>query len=92
MSSNAISIVQKKFSFKAFDAVFGKIGRHASVEIEMFPSFFVWHVGDCPVNNTDTKSFDFALYCIYAKVLNFSKSSSLIIGVRLSISHLFQIQ
>jgi hypothetical protein len=64
----------KKSLFRSFNALFGKIGHRASADVivhlvksKCFP-IFLYALEACPVNKTETKSFDFALFRIYAKV------------------------
>ena len=60
--------------FRSFNALFGKIGHRASADVivhllksKCFP-IFLYALEACPVNKTETKSFEFALFRIYAKV------------------------
>ena len=70
----------KKKLFRTFNAVFGKIGKFASaaVILHMFqfkclPSL-LYGLEACPVNITESKSFEFALFRVYCKIFgSFSK-------------------
>jgi hypothetical protein len=70
----------KKSFYKSFNAIFGKIGRHASAEVvihllkvKCLP-IILYGLNACPVNATDTKSLDFAIFKILAKIFQtFSK-------------------
>jgi hypothetical protein len=71
---------EKKSLFKSFNAIFGKIGRFASTEVvihllktKCLPTL-LYALNACPINLTEYKSFDFALFRILAKVFStFSK-------------------
>ena len=58
----------------SFDGVFGKIGHRASADVivHLFKTkclpIFLYAMEACPVNTTETKSFDFALFRIYANI------------------------
>ena len=60
--------------FRSFNALFGKIGHRASADVivHLLKStcflIFLYPLEACPVNKTETKSFEFALFRIYAKV------------------------
>ena len=65
----------KKSLYRSFNAIYGKIGRCASLETvfhlivsKCLPAF-TYGLNACPVNATDRKSLDFALFRIIAKVL-----------------------
>jgi hypothetical protein len=83
MSSNAFKCdfdCAKKSFFRSFNALFGKIGRLASADViaellksKCFP-VLLYGLEACPVNNTEIKSFEFALFRTYAKIFEtFSK-------------------
>jgi hypothetical protein len=64
----------KKSLFKSFNAIFGKMGRLASADVvvhmlqsKCLPSL-LYCLNACPVNSTETRSFDFALFRVYAKI------------------------
>lgn len=83
----------KQCLFKSFNAIFGKIGRCAShdvivqlLKIKCFPTF-LYALEACPVNNTDNKSFDFALFRIYAKIFG-TTSNEIISECRLAFNFL----
>ena len=65
----------KKSLYRSFNAIYGKIGRCASLETvfhlmvsKCLPAF-TYGLNACPVNATDRKSLDFALFRIIAKFL-----------------------
>jgi hypothetical protein len=69
----------KKSLFKSFNGVFGKIGHRASADVivHLFKTkclpIFLYAMEARPVNTTETKSLDFALFRIYAKFLKHSQ-------------------
>ena len=72
--------MQKKSFYKSFNAIFGKIGRHASADvvihllkIKCLP-IILYGLNACPVNATDKKSLDFVIFKTLAKIFEtFSK-------------------
>ena len=65
----------QKSLFRAFNAIYGKIGHCASLDVvfrlinaKCMPSF-TYGLNACPVNATERKSLDFSLFKITAKVL-----------------------
>jgi Reverse transcriptase (RNA-dependent DNA polymerase) len=70
----------KKSFYKSFNAIFGKIGRHASADvvihllkIKCLP-IILYGLNACPVNATDKKSLDFVIFKTLAKIFEtFSK-------------------
>jgi len=71
---------EKKALYRSFNGIFGRIGRIASTEVvihllksKCLPAL-LYGLNACPVNVTENKSFDFALFRILAKIFNsFSK-------------------
>ena len=70
----------KKKLFRTFNAIFGKIGRLASADVTIhmlqakcLPSM-LYGLEACPINSTESKSFEFALFRVYCKIFGtFSK-------------------
>ena len=64
----------KKSLYKSFNAVFSEIGSFASADIVMHLlkskclPILMYGLIACPVNKTDIKSFDFAMFRILASV------------------------
>ena len=71
---------EKRALYKSFNALFGKIGRLASTEViihllktKCLP-VLLYGLNACPVNATELKSLEFALFRILAKIFGtFSK-------------------
>ena len=66
----------KKSLYKSFNSIFGEIGRYASADVivhmlqaKCFPAL-LYDLDACPVNSTETKSFEFALFRVYAKLFS----------------------
>ena len=63
-----------KSPFKSFNAIFGKIARYASAEVIVHMlqvnclPVHLYGLDVCTVNSTESKSFEFALFRIYAKI------------------------
>ena len=79
----------KQRLFKCFNAIFGKIGRCASSDVivqllktKCFP-IFLYALEACPVNTTDNKSFEFALFRLLAKIFG-TTSNEMISECRLA--------
>jgi hypothetical protein len=72
--------MKKKTLYRSFNGIFGKIGRTASTEViiqllktKCLPAL-LYGLNACPVNATESKSFDFAFFRICAKIFDsFSK-------------------
>ena len=65
----------KKSWFRSFNAIYGKVGRFASLEVvfqllisKCLP-IFTYGLNACPINSSDRKSLDFALFRTVAKIL-----------------------
>ena len=70
----------KKSLYRSFNAIFGRIGRIASADVVLHLlktkclPVVLYGLNACPVNVTENKSFDFALFRILAKIFgSFSK-------------------
>jgi len=64
----------KKSWFRSFNAIYGKVGRFASLEVvfqllisKCLP-VFTYGLNACPINSSDRKSLDFALFRTVAKI------------------------
>jgi hypothetical protein len=64
----------KKTLFRSFNAIFGKVGRYAPADVivhmlqaKCLPAL-MYGLDACPVNSTETKSLEFALFRVYAKL------------------------
>ena len=66
----------KQSTYRAFNAVFGKVGRIASSEVvvQLFKSkclpVMYYGLEACPVNKSQTKSFQYVMNCCFGKMLN----------------------
>jgi len=65
----------KKSWFRSFNAIYGKVGRFASLEVvfqllisKCLPAF-TYGLNACPINSSDRKSLDFAIFRTVAKIL-----------------------
>lgn len=64
----------KKSFYKAFNAIFGKIGRFATADVVMHLlkvkclPVLLYGLNACPLNNTDYKSLDFVIFRTLAKI------------------------
>jgi hypothetical protein len=66
--------IAKKSFYKSFNAIFGKIGRFATadtvihlIKVKCLP-VLMYGLNACPVNITDKKSLDFAIFRTLAKI------------------------
>jgi hypothetical protein len=65
----------KKKLFRTFNAIFGKIGRLSSADVTIHMlqakclTSMLYGLEACPINNTDSKSFEFALFRVYCKIV-----------------------
>jgi hypothetical protein len=65
----------KKSWFRSFNAIYGKVGRCASLEVvfqllisKCLP-IFTYGLNACPINSSDRKSLDFVIFRTVAKIL-----------------------
>jgi len=66
----------KKSWFRSFNAIYGKVGRFASLLEVVFQLLtskclpaFTYGLNACPINSSDRKSLDFAIFRTVAKIL-----------------------